>query len=115
MAVGYAVVHEVSSKKMYEHANEMGIYIMRQLQKIAEEYHISNIRGKGLLIAFDLKYNQAAELAALCLEEGLIINAPKPHIIRLIPPLVVTKDDVDNMIVILKKCLGVLLRRKPIC
>ncbi len=108
MSVGYAVVHEVSVNKLYEHANEMGIYIIMQLQTIAEQYHLSNIRGKGLLIAFDLEGDQAVELVNLCLEQGLIINAPKPHIIRLIPPLIVTKHEIDNMIVLLKKCLGAL-------
>lgn len=106
MAVGYAVIREVLDKKLWENAKEMGIYIRGKLQKLTEDYPLFNIRGKGLLIAFDLEDEKASQLVQLCLEEGLIINTPKPCTIRLIPPLIITKEEIDDMIFILSKCLN---------
>ncbi len=105
MAVGLAVVKEVLQQKLDAHAQEMGDYIIVQLEGIKEHYHLSHIRGKGLLIAFDLPQEKGAELVKKCLEEGLIINSPAPHMVRLMPPLIVNKEEVDEMLSILTKVL----------
>ncbi len=105
MAVGLAVVKEVLKQKLDVHAKEMGDYIKVQLEGIKERYQLSHIRGKGLLLAFDLPQEKGSELVKKCLEEGLIINSPAPHIIRLIPPLIVNKEEVDEMLRFLTKVL----------
>lgn len=105
MAVGHAVVREIIDGGYSEKAAFMGDYILEKLRIISSRYGLQNVRGMGLLIAFDLPGENAAEVVAKCLDCGLIINSPKPSVIRLMPPLIVRKKDVDEMIGILCKVL----------
>lgn len=105
MAVGFAVVSEIIEKAIPGHAEKMGNYLVEKLNSLKAKYNLSNIRGMGLLAAFDLAYPVAAEVVAKCLEEGLAINSPQPSTIRLMPPLIVEKAEIDEMIFILGKVL----------
>lgn len=97
MAVGMAVVKEILDKQLWEHAAEMEKYIKEKLHSIENKYKLMNIRGKGLLLGFDLQGKYAAQLVDECLKDGLIINSPAPSTIRLMPPLIVDKSHVDEM------------------
>ncbi|TXK70079.1 acetylornithine/succinylornithine family transaminase [Paenibacillus sp. N3.4] len=101
MAVGLAVVNEVIRLNLPQHAEEQGNYLLGKLRDVQQTYGLQNIRGKGLMLAFDLPEPLGAELVAACLEEGLIINSPNAHTIRLMPPLIVSKANIDDMITIL--------------
>lgn len=101
MAVGLAVVKEVLEKDHSSNAFEMGEYIKSQLQAMAFKYSLKNIRGKGLLLAFDLPKAVGKGVVSKCLSNGLIINSPQPSTIRLIPPLIVTRKEIDYMFEIL--------------
>lgn len=105
MAVGYAVVKEIIEKNICDHVKEMGSYLSEQINSISCKYNLSNIRGKGLLQAFDLSEDKGSNLVEECFNKGLIINSPKPNVIRLIPPLIVTKEEIDKMIDILTVAL----------
>ncbi len=105
MAVGMAVVTEIIKRKLPERAEIMGDYLSERLRELSSELHLLNIRGKGLLIAFDLPEPIGKEIVSECLENGLIINSPQPSAIRFMPPLIVTKGDIDEMLDILKKVL----------
>ncbi|MCE5284472.1 MAG: acetylornithine/succinylornithine family transaminase [Pelosinus sp.] len=101
MAVGMAVVHEVLNKDIAANAEKQGLYIKAKLNELKEKFALKDIRGKGLLIGFDLPSPKGSEIAAECLKEGLLINSPRPIMIRLMPPLIVAKEDVDEMFSIL--------------
>ena len=105
MSVGYAVVNEIIEANLSENAHKMGNYIFEKLEAVKDKLNIKNIRGKGLLIAFDLETETAAEVVAKCLCCGLAINSPKPATIRLMPALIVSKADIDEMMSILCKVL----------
>ncbi|MCX7747949.1 MAG: acetylornithine/succinylornithine family transaminase [Clostridia bacterium] len=111
MAAGLAVVDEVISKNLSQNAGIMGKYIMEKLKCIQSEYGFTNLRGMGLLIGFDLPVEKGGEVVLECLREGLLINSPKPYTIRLMPPLIVTKNEIDKMFEILCKVLGRLQNR----
>lgn len=106
MAVGMAVLKEVLEKKLAENAAKQGAYIQQKLQEIAARFQLTHIRGKGLLIAFDLPEENGAAVVAACLANGLILNSPQPAMIRLMPPLIVTGEEVDTMIDILTSVLA---------
>jgi acetylornithine/N-succinyldiaminopimelate aminotransferase len=106
MAVGNAVVNEVIHRELPLQAEVQGHYIMKKLHQIKENFQLQNIRGLGLLIAFDLPQAAGSELVSQCLSEGLLINSPNPRTIRLMPPLIVTKAEVDRMIEILSISIG---------
>ena len=109
MAVGYAVVTEIINNHLAENAAQQGTYIKEKLQAVAGKFQLSNIRGKGLLLAFDLPVAKGSEVAAECLKAGLLVNSPQPAMIRLIPPLIVTAADVDAMMDILAAVLAKVL------
>jgi len=105
MAVGLAIMTEVLQKKLWENAVDMEEYIKEKLYQLQTTYKLRNIRGKGLLLAFELPKDNAREVVNECLKAGLIINSPSPNTIRLIPPLIVEKLHVDEMIEILSGVL----------
>ena len=105
MAVGIAVLEEILDKNLVEHSQKMGEFIKSQLAELSEHYEISNIRGEGLLIAFDLLETEGADLVTNCLKKALLINSPKKMSIRLMPPLIVTKTEIREMLLILKQNL----------
>lgn len=106
MAVGLAVVREVLAKDLPGRAAIMGEYIIERLKELSEKYPLRNIRGRGLLIAFDLPDASGEKVVSACLDEGLILNSPRPATIRLMPPLTVMKQHVDDMLDILSRVLG---------
>ncbi len=105
MSVGIAVLKELVERNICENAEAMGQYILQKLHTISHTFNLTNIRGKGLLIAFDLPSEKGAQVVADCMNKGLLINSPKPCTIRLMPPLIVSKDDIDLMLDILTKSL----------
>jgi len=103
MAAGYAVLQEVLQKDLASSAEQQGKYIINGLQELSRDFNISNIRGKGLLLAFDVMDGMGSELVTMCLQEGLLINSPNPSTIRLMPPLIVTQEEIDQMLVLLRR------------
>lgn len=106
MAVGLAVVNEIVAQRLPANAEQQGNYIQEGLHRIAETYGLSRIRGKGLLLAFDLPEDIGSEIAADCLQGGLLINAPNPRSIRLMPALIVSREHTDMMFEILERVLS---------
>lgn len=105
MSVGMAVLNELLEKDLVDHCREMGELIVGNLTELAKEYEISNIRGKGLLIAFDLLKTRGSDLVASCLKEGVLLNSPKEESIRLMPPLIVTEKEIEKLMAVLKNNL----------
>lgn len=105
MSVGLAVLKELLSQDLAAHCEKMGAMIMKRLSELSKTLSIENIRGKGLLIGFDLKGMQGAELVNKCLTDRLLINSPKEKTIRLMPPLIVNETEIEKMLSILKNNL----------
>lgn len=106
MSVGYAVVRHVIETALPAHSAKMGKYLMDQLNVMKDKFKISNIRGLGLLVAFDLDAPKAAEVVSKCLSTGLAVNSPQPYSIRLMPPLIVTETEIDEMLAALRSVLS---------
>ncbi len=109
MAAGLAVVGEIINKNLAHNANIQGEYIIKRLNEIKDKYKLTKIRGKGLLLAFDITEDKGSEIVEECLNEGLLINSPRPSIIRLMPPLIITENDTDKMLNILCSVLDKVL------
>jgi len=105
MAAGKAVLDRLIAGGVIENCERMGRRIMEMLHLLGERYEICNIRGRGLLIAFDLQHTPGPEVVARCLRSGLLINSPQAHVIRLMPPLIVTEAEVRKLESILRKSL----------
>jgi acetylornithine/N-succinyldiaminopimelate aminotransferase len=101
MAAGYAVVSEVIAKKIPQKAASRGKYLMRRLKAVKDELGLTDVRGKGLLVAIDLPKEKGAEVVAQCFEAGLLINAPRPTTLRFMPALNISNAQIDEMLAIL--------------
>jgi acetylornithine/N-succinyldiaminopimelate aminotransferase len=106
MSVGIAVLRELLNQNLVVHCEKMGSILLRRLLELSETFAIENIRGKGLLIAFDLIDTNGTDLVNKCLNDKLLINSPKEKSIRLMPPLVVNENEIEEMITILKNNLA---------
>jgi acetylornithine/N-succinyldiaminopimelate aminotransferase len=87
------------------HVIEVGSYLQERLWKLVERWKFKQIRGKGLLWAVDLGGDIAAALRDAAFERGLIINAARPSILRLMPSLRVTAEEIDEAIAGLEESL----------
>ena len=105
MAVGMAVVEEIIKRDLSSYAVRMGDFIKDKLRAEASRFNLTNIRGQGLLLAFDVPKEMGKEIVNKALAKGLLLNSPQPSSIRLMPPLIVEKGHVDDMITILRATL----------
>ncbi|MBI5682116.1 MAG: acetylornithine transaminase [Deltaproteobacteria bacterium] len=104
-AAGIAALKAVLEEGILENCQKIGKYLIEKLHKLKAEYpFIKEVRGKGLMIGMELDI-PGADIVKKCLEKGLLINCTADKIIRFIPPLVVTKDEVDEMFEILMPVL----------
>ncbi len=94
---------------LFEDCVRMGDYLIKGLKELKKEYSfIKEIRGKGLLIGMDLTID-GKDIVMESLKDGLLINCTMDKILRFLPPLIVTKEEIDSMLEIL---YGVLKRMK---
>lgn len=106
MAVGQAVVREIVDRRLDRNAEAMGRLVKDRLRAMSAKHRLSPVRGRGLLLAFDLPVPRGAELAEACMREGLLLNSPQPSTIRLMPPLILTEADVEEMAQLLERGLA---------
>lgn len=102
-AAALAEVDELLEKNLAENSRKMGTYFMNKLKKLP---HIKEVRGQGLLVGIEFdKYIDAADIKHEAFERHLLITAIGSHIIRMVPPLILTKSDCDKAFEILYKCV----------
>ncbi|GAE88661.1 acetylornithine aminotransferase [Acetivibrio straminisolvens JCM 21531] len=72
---------------------------MKRLSELAEKYSIiQDVRGKGLMIGIQLSTDAAVEIRNKCFDKGYLVGSVGKNIIRMLPPLIVTEQDIDGMI-----------------
>jgi acetylornithine/N-succinyldiaminopimelate aminotransferase len=105
-AVGLAVQQQVSHPGFLKLVTETGLYLASELQRISARHGLGEVRGKGLLLALDLKRPIGTAIVALAREDGVLLNAPQPDALRFMPALNVTRDEIGQMIAHLDAVLG---------
>lgn len=97
-AVGSAVFAVVSQPDFLKSVVENGEYLRAKLQDFANEFALGEVRGEGLLMAMEIPQGNAAVIAAQAFEHGLLINATRPTVLRFMPALNVTREEIDEMV-----------------
>jgi len=88
------------------HAKEMGEYITNALLTLKDEHSIVDcVRGKGLLLGLVLKEEISEKLCRQAEYNGLLVNNVQKAVIRLMPPLIITKEDANQAVKILDQSL----------
>ena len=96
-AAALAVLDVFEEEKLVENAHEVGTYLMEQLKKI-DSPHIQDIRGRGLMIGIDLDVPHKDVRQPLIYQEHCFTGCTGQNILRLLPPLCLTKDEADQFI-----------------
>lgn len=101
-AASYAAINEILDKKLSENAAEMGEYFSEKLRKLP---HVTEVRGMGLLVGMVLDGDFAADVKHDAFDKKLLMSVVKPNVIRMVPPLIVTKDEIDEACDIIESIL----------
>ena len=99
------VLKQFEERKILDNVKEVGDYLYKRLEEVKSEYDfITAHRGLGLMqgLVFDNDIKPAGEVCKRAVDNGLLIITAGGNVIRFIPPLVISRDDVDKMISILK-------------
>lgn len=97
-AIGIASIDVLLQEKLIENAAELGKYLLEQLHKI-KSLLVDDVRGKGLLIGLSInpRYYSARDLCLRLMDKGVLSKETHNTVIRLAPPLVITKEQIDTV------------------
>jgi len=65
---------------------------------MSARHGLGEVRGRGLLLALDLKHPLAASIVAQAFQDGVLLNSPRPDALRFMPALNVTREEIALMI-----------------
>jgi len=103
LALGTKTIEIIKKKNLLQKNRTLGYHVMKELKQIN---NISNVRGRGLMIGFDLQDTKKRdELIEECTKNGLIIMGAGQKSIRLTPPYIIEKSSVDEGIRIIEKVI----------
>ena len=100
-AAAIEVLSRVTSNSFLEEVNKKGNYIRA---KLSEMGNVREVRGMGMMIGIVTEKDNAKQVAAECVDNGLLILTAK-NLIRLLPPLTITYEEIDKGLSILKKVM----------
>lgn len=108
-AAALAVLEVIGNEKLMELTAENGTYLIEQLKSIPE---LKNVRGRGLMIGFDVPDN-IKDLKKILLQEYKVFTGEaKPNVIRLLPSLALQREQIDEFLTSLKQAIA-LLKNNP--
>jgi [amino-group carrier protein]-gamma-(L-lysyl/L-ornithyl)-L-glutamate aminotransferase len=103
-AAAIAAIGEIRRLDLAANARERGAQLQAGLRAIASD-RVREVRGLGLLVGVELKENAAGALRALQ-DEGVLALGAGPTVVRFLPPLVITKTEIDRVLAASAKALG---------
>jgi len=102
-----AVLDTIFEEHLTENAANMGNYLKDQLTMLAEKYSIiGSVRGLGLMVGIQLSQEKAVELKGKLFDKGYLVGSVGSSVIRLLPPLIISKTDIDSFITALDEVLA---------
>ena len=106
-AAGVATVRVLLEEGILNRCEEIGEYLMGELEALGKKFPslIAQVRGIGLMIGVELAV-PGADIVKKALAKGLLLNCAQEKVLRFVPPLIVTKAEVDEMIVTLSAILA---------
>jgi acetylornithine aminotransferase/acetylornithine/N-succinyldiaminopimelate aminotransferase len=106
-AAGVATVRTIVEQHLLENAAQLGEYLHGKLHGLKDKYpFITEVRGLGLMRAFDLAEPRAQQIMDRAREHGLLITNAGPSTIRMIPPLILTQAETDEAVALLDQALS---------
>jgi acetylornithine/N-succinyldiaminopimelate aminotransferase len=100
-AAALASIQAIKEEKLLERSKEMGAYFTKKLSGMARD-DIVEVRGKGLMIGVEIKY-PCGKFVDFAREHGVLVNCTSDSVLRLVPPLVITKEQIDSVVDVLEQ------------
>ncbi|MBK8015363.1 MAG: acetylornithine transaminase [Betaproteobacteria bacterium] len=104
-AVGSVVMDAVLAPGFLAGVEALGMRLTQGLKQLSSRHGLGDVRGRGLLLALDLGRDIAAGVVDIAREDGLLLNAPRPNFLRLMPALNVTAEEIDIMLTMTETAL----------
>jgi acetylornithine/LysW-gamma-L-lysine aminotransferase len=104
-AAATATIRVLLEEKLIENAASIGRYMLSQLQTLKKFRSIRDVRGLGLMLAIELRYDILGVLMR-SIEEGVLFLDAGRNILRMLPPLIINKEHVNQIIKVLEHVVG---------
>jgi len=106
-AAAFATTRYIIENDIPGNARRVGKHLAEGLDRLKEKHSfITEVRGRGLLLAMEFDSDMALSLRKACLAEGLLVNDVKTDALRLMPPLIIGETEVDAALAILDRVLS---------
>ena len=106
-AAGYATLKFIIDNDVAGKVKRVGRYLAAGLEKLKSKFQfITNVRGRGLLMAMEFNSDIAQSVLMACLARGLLVNQLKPNALRFMPPLIIGNQEVNEALAILDEALS---------
>ena len=102
-AAANAVLDTIIDENILDNVNEVGNYFISELKKLDKDI-IADVRGKGLMVGIELT-KPGAEYVDKLREAGFLINCTAGNVLRFVPPLIITKEEIDEFVKALDEIL----------
>jgi len=106
-AAGLVVLDQIGRPDFLKSVTDTGLLLERELQRLSARHGLGEIRGRGLLLALDLKMPIGAAVVAEAFAAGVLVNSPQPDALRFMPALNVTREEISAVI----DCLDTVLTK----
>ena len=107
-AAANVVLDVIADDAFLSRVKAVGTHFKQKLEDLRKKYpaYIVDVRGTGLILGMEMQKNEvAAAIARRMLEQGVIINCTTGNVLRFIPPLIFTKNEVDELVCVLDDCV----------
>ena len=107
-AAANVVLDTIANDDFLAGVRDVGAHFKQALTNLQKKYpaHIVEVRGTGLILGMEMKESEdAAAIVRRMLEQGVIINCTAGNVLRFIPPLIFSKNEVDELIAVLDHCV----------
>ncbi|WP_182185797.1 acetylornithine transaminase [Pectinatus frisingensis] len=106
-AAANVVLDTIKDDNLMGNAKNVGNYLMGELNKLREKYPalIKEVRGRGLMVGMEIN-KPGREIVDACLNYGMIINCTAGNVLRFVPPLIINKHHVDELMPVLDRVLA---------
>lgn len=106
-AAVYATLTTIKSEGLVDKVAEKGEYFKNELRKLQEKYpdKVTDVRGYGLMLGMEVA-GEGKPIVEICLANNVIVNCTAGNVIRIVPPLIISKEEIDIVVAALDKALA---------
>lgn len=106
-AAVYATLTTIKSEGLVDKVAEKGEYFKNELRKLQEKYpdKVTDVRGCGLMLGMEVA-GEGKPIVESCLSNNVIVNCTAGNVIRIVPPLIISREEIDIVVAALDKALA---------